>query len=277
MPPFTFFGSPQFAVYVLDKIVEAGFIPRVLVCNPDKPVGRKATITPPLSKQFITKKKLETKIIQPETKKDLVEMSDVFSECEVAVVVAYSKIIPDEVLSHFPNGVIGVHPSLLPLYRGASPIQEVILQGDSETGVSLYRVDAEVDHGPIFIQEKIEVAQDDTYLSLEKKLGTVGGSLLVKYFKDIMTGAIQPEEQNHSHASLTRKFSTQDGFVDLEKDDPAIIARKIRALNPEPGVHAFIDNVRTKLLEVKKIDEGWVVTSIIPEGKNKRVAHIALK
>jgi len=279
---YAFFGSPRYAALILDALCKAGYIPSVLVCNPDRPVGRKQVITAPQTKQLITGFEEDARkrvvVFQAATKQELAALKDEFVGCEFAVVAAYSKIIPPDVIGMFPKGVIGVHPSLLPNHRGSSPIQAAILEGDEETGVTLYLVDEKVDHGPLLAGRAFPIADSDiTYAELEEKLARLGGDLLVKTLPDFLAGKIVPREQDHARATICRKLATDDGFVDIEKDNPNAIFRKIRALNPEPGVFAFIEGVRTKLLAAKREKDGSiVVTQILPEGRNPRGVQIVL-
>jgi len=273
MHDFIFFGSPRFAQLTLQKLLDAGYIPRAVVCSPDRPVGRKKILTASPVKLLAQKHNIPT--LQPETLHDA-SFIQVYSGTSYAIVAAYAYIIPHSVLRLFSHGVIGVHPSLLPLYRGASPIQSALLDGVSTTGVSLYLMDEKMDHGPILTQKTCPVSEQDTYFSLEERLALLGGSLCVDILPQWLDKKIISQEQDHALAIYTRKFLTEDGKVDLENDSPISIVRKIQALHPDPGVFTYINTVRTKLCEVKKIGDNWVITKIIPEGKKERPAHIVL-
>ncbi|MFA5084446.1 MAG: methionyl-tRNA formyltransferase [Candidatus Paceibacterota bacterium] len=261
---YIFFGTPDFAAIILEKLIKAGMPPVAVVCNPDRPVGRKKIITPPPSKVLAEKHGIKT--YQPE-KLGIDDLWSKIAEMDFAVVAAYAKIIPKEILEIPRLGTIGVHPSLLPKYRGSSPIQSVILNGESETGVTLFLADEKVDHGKIVASIKYKVSNDETYETLVKKLAELGGDLLVETLPKFLKGEINPLPQDESQATYTKKFINEDGYVDLEKDKPEIIERKIRALNPEPGVWTMINNKRTKLLEAKLIDGKLKITKIQIEGK----------
>lgn len=245
---FIFFGTPKFSAEILERLIEAGFAPAGVVCNPDRPTGRKKVITPPPTKVLAQKHGIP--VYQP----DKLAGFDVRG-ASFAIVAAYAKIIPREVINAFPNGIIGVHPSLLPKYRGASPIQSAILNGDKETGVALYQMDEKIDHGDIIATREIAIESDETYETLEGKLADMAGRLLIeilpKFGPPAGGGEIRPAAQDESRATFTKKFSTQDGFVDLDKDDPAIIYRKVRALNPEPGVWTMKGDKRMKILKAE--------------------------
>ncbi len=277
---FVFFGSPKFAKIILEKLEENNIIPSVLICNPDKPFGRKKTITPPLTKELVIKKNLPIKIFQPESKEDLVKLfkSGEIPKNKFAIVAAYSKIIPKEVIDFFPLGIIGVHPSLLPKYRGASPIQGAILNGDKIFGTSIFLIDEKTDHGPILAQETMDLSDKlPNYEELEEKLAFASANLLIRNLPLFAENKITPRPQNEFDAVYTKKFETGDGFVDLQKDNPEIIFRKIKSLNPEPGVYSIINNKRIKLIEAEKISDNYfLITKIQPEGKKIQPANLKL-
>lgn len=276
---FVFFGTPEFGKVVLEKVLNAGWRPSLVVCNPDKPVGRKQIITPPPVKVLAESQSL--KIVQPEK---VLEIEAKLKELEpdFAIVAAYGKIIPNKILSIPKLGVIGVHPSLLPKRRGASPIQTTLLNGDQITGVTLFLVDNQVDHGPIIAQEKYKIDYANiNYERLEKILAEMGGNLLSSNLPDFILGKIKPITQNESEATFTKKFVTEDGRVDLKNDSLEIIYRKILALNPEPGVFSFMEidgkEKRVKLLEAKLENNSLLLTKIQPEGQKPRQTKLKIR
>ncbi|MBZ1348806.1 MAG: methionyl-tRNA formyltransferase [Candidatus Liptonbacteria bacterium] len=266
---YIFFGTPEFAAVILEELIKAGFIPSAIICNPDKPVGRKKIITPPLTK--ILAEKYDIDILQPEIlinhKLDIINYKPDFF-----VVAAYSKILPKEILDIPKLGAIGVHPSLLPKHRGSSPIQAAILNGDEQTGLTLYLMDEKMDHGPILIKQKLEFSINKNnfkFLILSQKLAKLGADLLIKILPDFVLGKITPLPQDESQATYTKKFFIQDAYIeptDLEKAQGSTnslqeiqrlaveIDRKIRALNPEPGIwtHTYKN---TKLYEITKTEK----------------------
>lgn len=242
---YLFFGTPKFSAVVLKKLIEAGLPPSGVVSNPDRPAGRKKIIVSPPAKVLALEHGIP--VYQPEKPGELGPQG-----ADFAVVAAYAKIIPREVINAFPRGIIGVHPSLLPKYRGASPIQSAILNGDKETGVTLYQMDEKIDHGDILAVSLFQMADSKvTYDELEGKLADMAGELLIKILPEFAEGGIKSVAQNESQATFTKKFSTQDGFVDLDKDDPVLIDRKVRALNPEPGAWTMKNNKRMKILKAE--------------------------
>jgi len=248
---YIFFGTPDFAAIILEKLIGAGLPPTLLVCNPDRPVGRKKVITPPQAK--IVAEKHGIGIYQPE-KLEIRNLKLEIGEADFAIVASYAKIIPKNILELFPKGIIGVHPSLLPKYRGPTPIQSVILNGEAETGVTLYLLDEKVDHGPILARRALENNDLRTinYVKLHNALANLGADLLIETLPKFIEGKIKPVAQNEAEATFTKKFENRDGYVDLEKDDPVIIEKKVRALNPEPGVWTIITAETASLIRANK-------------------------
>jgi len=276
-PLFVFFGTPRFAEIVLSSLIEKGLIPSLVICNPDRPVGRKKIITPPAVKLLAEKHGIS--VAQPES---LADYRLPTTACLFGVLAAYGKVVPKEVIDFFPKGIIGVHPSLLPKYRGATPIQNIILNGDEKTGVTLFLMDEKVDHGRIISNTELPISNKDTYTTLEEKLAKAGAELLVKILPAYLKGKIIPMEQNHTEATSTKKFKTEDAFVPIEDLEMALLGNKekafridrmVRALNPKPGAWTLSPSAdgkspqRIKLLG-SSIAEGKVMlTKIQVEGK----------
>ena len=242
---YIFFGTPRFAEIILDALIRANMPPAALVCNPDRPVGRKKIITPPTTKRLVAGNHPETTVLQPETLDAAFEKKLRTFKPDFFVVAAYAKIIPKTILDIPALGTLGFHPSLLPKYRGTSPLQSAILNGEKETSVAIYRMDEKMDHGKILAISKSAIGNDETFTSLLEKLGTQGGKLLVETLPKFISGKIKGSPQDENAATFTKKFKTEDGYVtpedlkDAETGDSEkaeTIFRKIRALNPEPGV-----------------------------------------
>lgn len=250
---FAFFGTPPFAAAILERLIAKDFIPETVVTNPDRPVGRRKMVTPSPVKQVLLEQeesiRERIRLFQPEHKKELPLIPG--GPYDLFVVAAYGFILPQELLSLPRLGTVGVHPSLLPRHRGASPIQTTILAGDREAGVSLFLVDKEVDHGPVIAREILDGydVSSMTYRELHDALAELGGDLLVHALPEFIEGKLTPEPQDESRATLTKKFTTADARVDLEKDAPEEIWRKVRALTPEPGVWTLKEGKRMKILD----------------------------
>lgn len=283
-PRYVFFGTPEFSATILHKLTAAGFIPQVLVCNPDRPVGRKKIVTPPPTKSWVMKYEVGSKnkiqVLQPEKfdKEFLASYSLLLTSCDFAIVAAYAKIIPQEILDMLRLGAVGVHPSLLPKYRGSSPIQTAILNGETKTGVTLYLLDEKVDHGVIIANHECQIRDDDNYETLSKKLAVMSGDLLIETLPRFVSGEIKPRPQNESEASYTKKFTSEDGFIEYanltEAEKAVELQRKIRALNPEPGVWTTKDGKRLKLLEARIEGGKLQITKWQTEGQKPKFAKL---
>lgn len=278
---YAFFGSPEFAAIILRKFIEAGYPPALVIANPNRPVGRKKILTAPPTKQLAETHGI--KVFQPE--RLALEDWKSLPPFDFGVVAAYSKILKREILDQFPRGIIGIHPSLLPRYRGATPIQSALLNGEGVTGVTIYLMDEKMDHGPILASREVTVADNDDYGSLEKKLAETGAALLAENMGAFIRGELTPLPQDESNATITHKFTREEGFVSDEELEKALggnekksaeINRKIHALNPEPGVWAkggalkrfkLPDNKEVRLLASEVINGSLILKEIQIEGK----------
>lgn len=229
-----FFGTPAFAAEFLKGLIaDPAFEVVAVVTQPDEPVGRKKILTAPPVKVVALEHNLP--VYQPtklkgENFKDLLKKSG----AEVGVVVAYGRILPEGLLSSLQLGCVNVHPSLLPKYRGPSPIIAAIANGDKETAVTIMKLVQEMDAGPILAQSIFPVSDDETQESLTKKVVDVGVPLLIETLKKYRSGEIEPKEQDHTQATFCKLLTRQDGVIDWA--EPAeVIERKIRAYNPWPG------------------------------------------
>lgn len=158
-------------------------------------------------------------------------------EPDLLVVASFGKIIPQEILDIPKFGSLNVHPSLLPKYRGPSPIQAAILAGDKQTGVTIMLMDEKMDHGPILIQKKITISDSDSFESLSTKLFQMGANLLTRTTLEYVAGKIKPRVQNYAIATYCPLVKKQDGYFDINSPpNPETLDRKIRAFYPWPGV-----------------------------------------
>jgi len=263
---FVFFGTPEFAAIILEKLIQTGMAPALVICNPDRPVGRKKIITAPPAK--IIAQKYGVNIWQPENLE--LEIKEIKNRVfDFFVVAAYSKILPKEILAIPRLSTIGIHPSLLPKYRGTTPIQNAILAGEKETGVTLFLTDEKVDHGPILAKRELRMTNDDNYDNLQKRLAALGADLLIETLPKFLAGEIKPQPQDESKATYTKKFRIEDAFIDLN-GEPEIILRKIKALNPEPGVWTIQNGKRMKILDAEIKDGKLKLKKIQVEGKKAK-------
>lgn len=264
---FAFFGGEPLSVPVLNVLYEKGFIPKLIVCNPDRPVGRKAEITPPPTKIWAVEHNVP--VFQPESFKDGAVIEHLKKVgCDLFIVVAYGKIIPRSVLELPAHGTLNVHPSLLPLYRGPAPIVTSILNGDTETGVTIIKLDEEMDHGPILAQEKITLSENEYVGELEATLSRIGGELLADVLPKWIAGEIETREQDHSAATYVKKMVKEDGEIKLDGNDTENW-RRYRAYFGWPGVYFFKDGKRIKITKATFENGLFIPDRVIPEGKKE--------
>lgn len=270
-----FFGTPDIAVMVLYELEKAGYIPELIITNPDAPQGRKMIMTPPPVKIWADERDIS--ILQPETLKDSAIVTALKeNDFDLFIVAAYGKIIPSAILDIPKHGTLNVHPSLLPKFRGASPIRSAILNDVRETGVSIMLMDAELDHGPIVAQKKVEILPQNWPMrgnELDKVLAHQGGELLADVIPKWIQGEITPEAQNHDEATFCSKISKEMGEIDLTTD-PYQNLLKIRAFDGWPGTYFFTEKngkrLRVKIIDAELKEDGTLnILRVIPEGKKE--------
>jgi methionyl-tRNA formyltransferase len=260
MPDFAFFGTDDFAVQVLASLAARGVKPGLIVTTPDQPAGRGQALTPPPVKLWAEKNSLP--FLQPTT------LTDFAANQELFLVAAYGKILPPQVLARPKHGVLNIHPSLLPKYRGPSPIQTAILNGDAETGVSIMLLDQEMDHGPVLAAVSCQLSAI-SFAEARDKLAKLGAELFLEIAPKWLAGEIKATEQNHAAATYTKKFSKAD--AELKPGDPAELNyRKILALNPNPGTWLLDDDgTRLKILSAQLENGKLKFNLVIPAGKRE--------
>jgi methionyl-tRNA formyltransferase len=246
-----FFGSPASALPSLQRIREAGHSIELVITQPDKPTGRGKKLMPcPVKKMALD---LNIPVNQPSRiKKDataLEKLKDV--EPDLNVVVAYGQIIPSSIIYLPKYNSINVHFSLLPKYRGASPVQWTLLNGEDKTGITLFELNEKMDEGDILAQEEIDILPFENAAELESRLAQIGAKLLVKTIDDI--DKIKPQKQDHSRATYAPKLSKEDGRIDWTKDS-LHIERQLRAYTPWPSTFTFIREKRIKIQKGKSMD-----------------------
>ena len=255
-----FMGTPSYADEILKTLIEQENMNVVAVfTQPDKPVGRKKVLTPPPVK--VTASEHDIVVYQPQRLRDEESIADVLAiECDFIVVAAYGQILPKEVLKHAP--CINLHASILPQYRGASPIQQTLLNGDKQTGVTAMLMDEGLDTGDIIKIETIDVADDEMVESLFERLTHIAATLTVDVLHNFTS--YTPVPQDETKATHCKKISKADGLVNF--DNAKRIFNKYRAFTPWPGIYlesglkikkiAFIDEKVShkagEILEVRK-------------------------
>jgi len=248
-----FMGTPEFGAIILEGLIKGNYKPCLVITAPDKPVGRKQILTPPPVKQIA--QKYNTPIEQPEKilnlKSEILNLTP-----DLIVVAAYVQILPKEILEIPKFGCLNVHPSLLPRWRGPSPIQYTILNGDEKTGVTIIKMTEKVDSGPIVAQKELSsFTEKETYQTLHNQLAEKGAKLLFQTIPKWIKGEIKPEPQDESKTTYTKILTREDGEIDWKKSAEAI-ERQIRAFDPWPGGWTFWPVLkdtfgRIKILEAK--------------------------
>ncbi|OGI64039.1 methionyl-tRNA formyltransferase [Candidatus Nomurabacteria bacterium RIFCSPLOWO2_01_FULL_41_21] len=294
---FIFFGTPDVASETLEILKQAGFLPSLIVTAPDRPAGRKMLLTPPPVKAWAIANNIP--YIQPENLKIKTEIVFTTSSqageprkaisqqgnmresknnfrFDFAIVVAYGKILSEEILKAPRLGSINIHYSLLPKYRGASPVESAILNGDTETGVSIQQMELKMDTGPILAQEKVAIMPDEKAPELRKRLIKLGGELLVKTLPDFIEGKITQTPQDESLSTYCKKMTKEDGLVNLEVEPPSALYNKFRAYATWPRTYFFKDGLpaqagkRIIITDAVLENNQFIIKKVIPEGGKER-------
>lgn len=258
-----FLGSSHFSKIVLESMINNGVNICGIITQPDRPSGRGHKLTPTEVKVFAEEKGIEVFTFE----KIRLAMDEVKKiDFDISVVASFGQILPQEFLDHQP--CINVHPSLLPLYRGASPIQSAILNGDKITGVTIMKVAMEVDAGDIISQQQVDIA-NETYHELEEKLALLGGEMAGDVVKDYENGTVKFIPQQHEKATFTQKFNKSDCRIDFGQSAEKI-ANQVRALGEEYGCYFVIDGQTFKTSKVKNVSDEFSVKPYEILGNRKR-------
>jgi methionyl-tRNA formyltransferase len=246
-----FMGSPEFAVPCLRALAATHEV-ALVVSQPDKPAGRGGELRSPAVK--IAAQELGLPVIQPASAKTgelATAVAD--SKAELAVVVAYGKILPRAVLDAAPRGCINVHASLLPRYRGAAPVQWAVINGEIETGICIMQLDEGMDTGPVLLTRTVQIRPDETSGELLARLAPIGAEALLEAIAQIAAGTAKPEPQDHAQATMAPMLKKTDGIIDFTQ--PAdLIAARIRGVDPWPGAQAQLRGNLIKLFRAHLTD-----------------------
>jgi methionyl-tRNA formyltransferase len=191
-----------------------------------------------------------------------------FSQTDINIVVAYGKIIPENILNMPKYGSINIHYSLLPKYRGASPVESAILNGDRETGVTIQKMAYKMDSGPILAQEKVMIDNTEKAPELRARLIQIGAELLIKILPDIASGKIKQIPQNEKEATFCKKIKKEDGLIDLN-DDAVKNYNKFRAYALWPRTFFFQNNKRIIITDAILENNQLIIKKVLPEGKKE--------
>lgn len=282
-----FMGTPDYAAHILERLIQSKNIDVVaLFTQPDKPVGRKKILTSPAAKNIALKYNI--KIYQPNRLRDEEIIAEITSiECDYIVVAAYGQILPLKILGHAP--CINLHASILPQYRGASPIQQTLLHGDTKTGVTAMLMNEGLDTGDILKINEVEVDENEMSESLFAKLTEIASDLTIDVLENF--AKYTPKKQDDSLSSHCKKITKQDG--EIEFDNASVIFNKYRAFTPWPGIYLSLglklknielvecesNNMSGKILDIQKdgiivgCNKGSIkIISVQPESKNEMSA-----
>ncbi len=249
-----------------------------VVTQPDRPVGRHATLTPPAVKSAAIELGLSP-IFQPEKIKEEPFKSEIESlgkTCDAFVVIAYGKILPQWFLDLPKHGIVNVHGSVLPRWRGPSPIHAAIAAGDKTSGVTIMKIDAEMDHGPVLATVETPILPTDTTPILHDRLSDLGAKELPDVLAGYLAGTIQPKEQDHSLATTCRILTREDGRLDPTTKTADELERMVRAYTPWPGTFIEKDGKRIKVIKADLALENedgtfWITCA---DGKPLRLTEV---
>ncbi|MFW6303879.1 MAG: methionyl-tRNA formyltransferase [Candidatus Sumerlaeota bacterium] len=245
-----FMGTPEFAVPTLQALAQSDHLIELVVTQPDRPAGRSGKPRPSAVKTRAEKLGLE--LFQPESIKSEAVLEKLQScEADVFIVIAYGKILPTSVLNIPRLGCVNIHASLLPAYRGAAPINWAIIEGETETGVTIMEMDEGMDTGPIIEQKKVPILEDDDAVSLGSILSTEGAQLLIKVLDEIEeNNRIDSRPKNDKDATYAPLLKKEDGRLNWDQSTEALICR-VRGLVPWPGAHTSCQRGMFKIIRVE--------------------------
>lgn len=244
-----YLGTPDFAVKPLIKLIENNYEVVAVITNKDKPVGRKQILTPPPVKQVA----LENGVNVLQYDKIRIEGVDDLKALrpDLLITCAFGQILSKEIIDIAPYGVINIHASLLPKYRGASPIHYAILNGETKTGITIMKTDEGIDTGDIIYQEELEIGENETCGSLFERLSTLGAETLIKTLPSILDKSTKFIEQDDSQATFTKIIKKEMAKIDWQNNAQDIV-NQVRAFNPAPVAFASYLDMPFKIFEAKE-------------------------
>lgn len=253
-----FMGTPKAAVSSLQKIISDGYDIVAVYTQPDRPAGRGNKLSAPPVKEFALQNNLE--VFQP-TKIKTAEALETFKShaADVAVVVAYGRILPQTFLEAFPKGAINVHFSLLPKYRGAAPVNWAIVEGEEKTGVTTMQMDAGLDTGDILLQKEVEIENEENSIELMERLAIIGSDLLSDTLKNL--DRLKPIPQKHDEATLAPIMKKEDGLIDWNLRSKEI-ADRVRGFQPFPTSFTKYQEKKLTIWKARELqDSGFNIQS----------------
>lgn len=267
---FVFFGTPEISRKTLQILKDKGYIPSLIVTSPDKKSGRGLEVKEtPVS---LWAKENNTKCLKPEKITDDLIDEIKKSEFTLSIVVAYGKILPENLIKTPKLGTLNIHYSLLPKWRGASPLEATLLNGDEITGVSIQQMEYKLDSGPILKEEKIEIGINDTKADLRDKLIYLGANCLCEILPLLEKNEITPREQDESLATFCKKIKKEDGEIDLQRNAKENW-NKYRAFYGWPGIFFFREikgkKLRIKISNATYENNSFIIKRVVPEGRKE--------
>ena len=242
-----YFGSSDFSLTILENLVRSNFVPALIVSQPDKPKGRGLSSCPTEVSEFARKANIP--LIKPVSLKNIEIINELKSlEADLFVIADYGKILPDSLLSVAKIASLGVHPSLLPIYRGPAPINWVLINGDKETGVTIFKMDEGLDTGDIVLQKKITINDNDNASTLHEKLAIEGGNVLIETIRSLQKNSCVFRPQDEAFSSFAPKLKKEDGKIkwNLEAEH---IRNLIRATLGWPSAYTYYKNKMIKIID----------------------------
>jgi len=247
-PRVLFMGTPHIAAVILESLTKSPYKPSIVVTRPDKPRRRSKAEIESEVKTLALKNHIN--VFQPQNKIEL-EVFTLKEKPDLIIVCAFGMIITKKTLDAAKFGAINIHPSLLPKYRGPSPITAPILAGDRKIGTTIMLMNEKMDEGDIIAQKEISLDGQETTPQLTEKLAIISAQLLVETLPRYLEGKIKPQPQNHNKATYTKIIKKEDGKINFQKQTAVEIERMSRAFSPWPGVFAFWKNKKLDLSEIK--------------------------
>lgn len=258
-----FWGSPQFALPSL-KVCHALGLLNLVITKPDKPAGRGNTPLPTPIKEYALQNNID--FLQPESlDKEFMASLEKYLPATF-LVIAYGKIIPQEVLDLSELRAINIHPSKLPILRGPSPIQTAILRGFENTAVSLMQLDEKMDHGPILGQIEVKIDPEDDYISLSNKLSDISASLIQHNLLSYLNNEIDPQIQDDNQATFSHMIKKEDGEIDWNKSAKEL-HHQIKAFVVWPSSFTDLGNIRVKINKARVVDQSLSPGQIFSDNK----------
>jgi methionyl-tRNA formyltransferase len=263
---FAYFGTPSVASETLAILLARGLVPAVVITNADAPSGRGMQLAPSPTKTLALAHGIP--VLTPATLDEAAIATIKEYGCEYAIVVAYGKLFPQALIDTFPKGAINVHYSLLPKYRGASPVEAALLNGDEVTGVTIQQMVLAMDAGDILAQIEVAIDPAETTKELRPRLVALGANLLADILPQFERGELEAQAQDHSQATRCKNIKKEDGQLDLAGD-----ARenwnKYRAYAASPGTYFFENGKRMKITKASFKNGKFIVERVVPEGKRE--------